>query len=265
MKKLVGFLIIIAFAVLSIHAKAQQVIASAGGYYEGNNISLSWTLGEPVTETFSNGGVILTQGFQQPYNFYLQQILNIPAGWSSVSSFIDPMNKGVESIFAPYSADFIILASMTHFYYPIQNVNTICNWDYQTGYKIKAENEFDVTLTGLKPGSQILELTQGWNLLPVLSPANVDVVALFSSVNLVIAKEVAGNKLYWPQFGINTLGYLAPGKAYFVLLSSPGEVDYSGFKTSQVKLENLSASPDLTAGVLKMTIILDLLTFHKNI
>jgi len=182
-----------------------------------------------------------------------------------VAADISAMNKGVESIFAPYSADFIILASMTHFYYPIQNVNTICNWDYQTGYKIKAENEFDVTLTGLKPGSQILELTQGWNLLPMLSPANVDVVALFSSVNLVIAKEVAGNKLYWPQFGINTLGYLAPGKAYFVLLSSPGEVDYSGFKTSQVKLENLSASPDLTAGVLKMTIILDLLTFHKNI
>jgi hypothetical protein len=157
------------------------------------------------------------------------------------------MNKGVEGIFAPYSADFIILASMTQFYYPTENVNTIGNWDYHTGYQIKAENEFNVTLTGLKPGSQMLELTQGWNLLPVLSPANVDVAALFSPVNLVIAKEVAGNKLYWPQFGINTLGYLAPGKAYFVMLSSAGVVDYSGFKTSQVKMENLSVSPDLTA------------------
>ena len=247
MKNTLSFLFIITFTFLSFQVKAQQVIASAGGYYEGDNISISWTLGEPVTETFSGGGVILTQGFQQPYNFYLQQILNIPAGWSGVSSYINPMNKGVEGIFAPYSADFIILASMTQFYYPEAGVNTIGIWDYHTGYKIKAENEFDVTLTGLKPASQTLQLAQGWNLLPVLSQANVDVAALFSSVNLVIAKEVAGNKLYWPQFGINTLGYLAPGKAYFVLLSSAGVVDFSGFKTSQVKMENLSVSPDLTA------------------
>jgi len=241
-------LIILVFVVLSAWAaKAQQVVATTGGYFESASGSVSFTVGEPVIATFQNNEIILTQGFQQPYNFYIQQILNIPAGWSGVSSYIDPMNKGVEGIFAPYSADFIILASMTQFYYPAEDVNTIGNWNYETGYKIKAENEFEVTLTGLKPGSQMLELTQGWNLLPVLSPANVDVAALFSSVNLVIAKEVAGNKLYWPQFGINTLGYLAPGKAYFVLLSSAGVVDYSGFKTSQVKMENLSASPDLTA------------------
>ncbi len=240
-------LIILVFVVLSAWAaKAQQVVATTGGYFESASGSVSFTVGEPVIATFQNNEIILTQGFQQPYNFYIQQILNIPAGWSGVSSYIDPMNKGVEGIFAPYSADFIILASMTQFYYPAEDVNTIGNWNYETGYKIKAENEFEVTLTGLKPGSQMLELTQGWNLLPVLSPANVDVAALFSSVNLVIAKEVAGNKLYWPQFGINTLGYLAPGKAYFVLLSSAGVVDYSGFKTSQVKMENLSASPDLT-------------------
>jgi hypothetical protein len=62
MKKSILFLIVFAFAALSSQAKAQQVIASAGGYYEGENISLSWTLGEPVTETFSAGGVILTPG-----------------------------------------------------------------------------------------------------------------------------------------------------------------------------------------------------------
>jgi hypothetical protein len=42
------------------------VIASSGGYFTGTGASLSWTLGEIVTETFSNGSYILTQGFQQP-------------------------------------------------------------------------------------------------------------------------------------------------------------------------------------------------------
>jgi len=44
----------------------RDVVASSGDYYEGANISLSWTLGEIAIETYDNGSNILTQGFQQP-------------------------------------------------------------------------------------------------------------------------------------------------------------------------------------------------------
>ncbi len=44
----------------------RSVVASSGDYFEGAGISLSWTLGEIATETYSNGSIILTQGFQQP-------------------------------------------------------------------------------------------------------------------------------------------------------------------------------------------------------
>jgi hypothetical protein len=227
MKKSILFLTAIAFAILSINAKAQQVIASAGGYYEGENISMSWTLGEPVTETFSAGGVILTQGFQQPYNFYIQQILNIPAGWSGVSSYIDPMNKGVEGIFTPYVNDLVILASMSEFYYPVENVNTIGNWDYHEGYKIKAENEFNVTLTGTRIPNSSVNLADGWNLIPVLSSCEVPVENVFNGFEpLEIVKQVAGPYLYWPEYNINTLESLVPGKAYFVASSDAGTVSY---------------------------------------
>ena len=47
-----------------------EVISSAGDYFAppGSNVTLSWTLGEPVIETFAPNGstVVLTQGFQQP-------------------------------------------------------------------------------------------------------------------------------------------------------------------------------------------------------
>lgn len=185
MKKSLSILFILAFAFLSFQAKAQQVVASSGGYYETENLTLSWTFGEPVTETFTGGNVILTQGFQQPYNFYLQQILNIPAGWSGISSYIDPLNKGVEGIFAPYQSSFIILASMDGVYFPLENINTIGNWDYETGYQVKAANPFEVTLTGTKihlagknspcdaepsasSGECTLALAHSWRLLPVL-------------------------------------------------------------------------------------------------
>lgn len=44
----------------------RSVVASAGDYYESANVSLSWTLGEIATETYSSANNILTQGFQQP-------------------------------------------------------------------------------------------------------------------------------------------------------------------------------------------------------
>lgn len=80
MKNFYFIAIAMACAAFSFQAQAQQVVASSGGLFEGENISLSFTVGEPVTETFTGGNVILTQGFQQPYSFYLQQILNIPMG-----------------------------------------------------------------------------------------------------------------------------------------------------------------------------------------
>lgn len=44
-----------------------RVLPSAGGYVTAGGASLSYTIGEPVTATFQNGNLILTQGQQQPY------------------------------------------------------------------------------------------------------------------------------------------------------------------------------------------------------
>lgn len=227
MKKLVCSLIAITIVALSINSNAQQVIAPAGGYYEGGNISISWTLGEPVIETFEGADIILTQGFQQPYNFYLTQILNIPAGWSGISGYIDPLNKGVEDMFSPHIPNFIILASMTDFYYPGGGVNTINNWSWETGYQIKAENEFELALTGLKIDPPGVDLTTGWNLMPVLTSCGATTGEVFNGMaNLNIVKEVAGPNVYWPAYGIETLTGLGPGKAYWVSMDDNGGFTY---------------------------------------
>jgi len=43
----------------------QNVIGSAGGYDTTNNVKVSWTVGEVVTETATDGNNTLTQGFHQ--------------------------------------------------------------------------------------------------------------------------------------------------------------------------------------------------------
>ena len=66
MKKLITILMAMVISIaLTAQSISPEVVASAGDYYENGNGSLSWTLGEIATETYSNGSVILTQGFQQ--------------------------------------------------------------------------------------------------------------------------------------------------------------------------------------------------------
>lgn len=70
MKK-IAVALILAFSAMAVTEAqitlAPTVIASAGGYSEAGNISLSWTLGELAVTTLNSGDLILTQGFQQPY------------------------------------------------------------------------------------------------------------------------------------------------------------------------------------------------------
>ncbi len=67
MKKLIFiFTFILATSVAFSQSIDRQVISSTGGYSEAGNISVSYTVGEPMVETFEAGTIVLTQGFQQP-------------------------------------------------------------------------------------------------------------------------------------------------------------------------------------------------------
>lgn len=62
------FLVLINWSFL----QAQTIVTTSGDFFESAQGSFSWTLGEPVSETFSNSS-ILTQGFQQ----YYENILSV--------------------------------------------------------------------------------------------------------------------------------------------------------------------------------------------
>jgi hypothetical protein len=54
-----------ALGLAAVMLQAQEVVSSGGSHASGANVSLSWTIGEPVVSTLSTGGYILTQGFHQ--------------------------------------------------------------------------------------------------------------------------------------------------------------------------------------------------------
>ena len=75
MKKIITILIASVLPlIITAQSVSSEAIVSAGDYYESTNVSLSWTLGEIATETYSKGGIILTQGFQQPVSITIHGI-----------------------------------------------------------------------------------------------------------------------------------------------------------------------------------------------
>jgi hypothetical protein len=149
-----------------------------------------------------------------------QQIV-IPQGWSGISSNVAPDSPELELMFETMADELIVLQSMEDTWWPAQNINTIGDWDRNDGYQIKLTEEVELTVFGTMPANLTLELQAGWNLLPVLSMCPVDVAQLFDESGVLMVKEVAGWKLFWPELGINNLEMLYPGKSYFVLMDAP--------------------------------------------
>ena len=166
------------------------------------------------------------------------QNLTIPAGWSGISGFVQPDESSLENMFSDVLDDLVILQTETGMYWPGQNVNTIGNWNRNEGYKIKAENEIQLDFAGQWTGDNDLPLNENWNLIPVLSSCQVNVDDLFDGTGVTIVKEVAGWRVYWPGQGINTLGMVDPGKAYFVRMPGSASITFPNCETGQFKTGN---------------------------
>ena len=149
------------------------------------------------------------------------QTILVGQGWSGISSCLVPENPNFNQILGLNLQNVVLIQTMTGVYYPDFQVNTLGDWDYQSGYMIKADAPFNLELTGAEPANRQITLEPGWNLMPVLSPCNVTVNQVFGLyLNKVqVIKSIAGTGVYWPDFNINTLGMIQPGKAYFVNVS----------------------------------------------
>jgi protease II len=143
MKKFYLFISVI--GVIHFNINAQEVIATSGDFFQNANGSLSWTLGEPVIETFTAGSNVLTQGFQQ-------------SRYSSLSIF-EIENTDISISIAPNpTSDNIVL-----------NINMFEDIDYGlydfTGRLLKTSKvyaeETDISMSDLSYSSYFLIIKKG--------------------------------------------------------------------------------------------------------
>ncbi len=214
-----------------------QELTSTGAIFPTN----TWSGLYNVARTVNTGSINFTQYngayagpvFENdPFNRILwgdestTHNISLAAGWSGLSSYVMPADNAIVEVFDPVSSSFIIAQTMTGAYYPSGGMNTIVNWESQSAYKVKMNSPATLPIVGLEELNKTYNLTSGWNLVPVISAAPVDVVALFSGTGLVIAKDIAGVGVYWPDYGINTIGNLLPGSAYYALMNTSGAVTF---------------------------------------
>jgi hypothetical protein len=87
------FLIIFTI-LLAFKAEAQEVVSTSGEFSVAGSGSLSWTIGEAITETFSSGNITLTQGFQQS-NLTITAIDEVAGLSFSITAFPNPATDNI--------------------------------------------------------------------------------------------------------------------------------------------------------------------------
>jgi len=180
---------------------------------------------------------------------FCKHYIEIPAGWSGLSSYQMPAVTSLTTLFSPIVSDMIILQTLTGAYTPSLGTNTIGSWSRTKGYEIKMTNPRTFYVPGCLGTTRNLTLLTGWNLFPVLSNCEVTLNEVFTPVisKVVMIKDVAGTGIYWPAQNIYTLQTLQPGKSYLGKFTSTTAITFPACtdtgiieidNTVQIKMEN---------------------------
>lgn len=165
-----------------------------------------------------------------------QQNFEFSSGWNSMSLFLNPLNPDVEVMFESIANNLTIIQNLTSVYWPEGNFNSLGNWDNESGYVLKLTENCALQINGSSNTSGELSLPQpGWYFIPVLSDCPVDIESLLGDQvdNVIIIMELIGNKVFWPEFSIFTLGQLEPGKAYSIKISNSVNLSFPACESSE--------------------------------
>jgi hypothetical protein len=158
------------------------------------------------------------------------QYVELPEGWSLISSYLVPNDPTFEQIFADQLEDgnINILIGETGIFWPGFNINTLGVWNNYHGYKIKMNESDIVGITGTMVENQTVDLPKGTSYLPVLSDVPVIAGELFVPLagKMNFALDLLDGLIYWPQGQIYTLEHLFPGRAYLVGMAEAGSFDF---------------------------------------
>jgi len=182
------------------------------------------------TLTVQTSGVCIGTVSDQLTVFLPSQLIEIPAGWSGISSNVIPQVPNIGVVAAPCIDQLIIQISIGGIYWPDQNVNTLGVWNAHAGYKVKYLAPCCLPLFGQAvPLPSTIHLNVGVNYLPVHTKVAVKLTEVFGAdTNRIISVVDIGTlQIYSPSFGgLNTLVWLEPGVGYLAYMMQSANITY---------------------------------------
>lgn len=150
------------------------------------------------------------------------QTLSIVSGWSIFSTYIDPDQPSMDSIFAPIVSNVVIVKNGNGLvYWPTFSLNSIGNIVIGEGYQINVASAQTLGITGTQivPESTPITIPAGWSIMGYLrnTPANIETMMSPIVSDILIMKNGNGF-VYWPTFSINAIGNMNPGEGYQINL-----------------------------------------------
>ncbi|MEA3444863.1 MAG: FISUMP domain-containing protein [Bacteroidota bacterium] len=136
-----------------------------------------------------------------------------------------PGEEFVFKVFTFNGQDSIIYDSHSTFWetYPYTGTNTYFTNGYSSFKSLKAISPRSVQ-------SQVIQLLTNWSIFSTyLIPLHNDISLLLNPVNnnLVLVKDGNG-QVYWPFFGLNMIGNIAPGKGYQIKMAAADTLHVEG-------------------------------------
>lgn len=196
---------------------------------------------------FGLSGIEMLQGYS------VQEVI-INEGWSIISTYINPFDAAIPSVFSSLNQNIIILKDENgDVFFPAWNLNTIGPLIIGEGYQIKTFNQggtkstFVLFINGIKvdPDTHI-ELRPGWNIISFLHREEYPIETMLASIDTFIAIVVDGEGLVYIPGVVNQIANMKPGKGYKIKILSNDNVilEYPPIPTKKlIAPENKPVSP----------------------
>lgn len=181
---------------------------------------------------FGESGILKLQG-------YAEQSVEIEGGWSIMSTYIDPFETDINTVFNSIYQNLIILKDENgEVVYPAWNLNTIGSLIIGEGYQIKMNNGLKTTFTliinGIRvdPDTEII-LKPGWNIISFLHEEPYPITTMLQSIDTVVGYVKDGgtgvyipdnSPLVPPLIPFNSIVNMQPGKGYKIKIIASNDV-----------------------------------------
>jgi endonuclease/exonuclease/phosphatase family metal-dependent hydrolase len=179
---------------------------------------------------FQSNGVSVISGLDAAY---LQiHAIELDAGWNSLSSFIEPKMKTIESVFGDDFSKVGFMQGDELIFYPAGGIDDLKYWTGNTSFILKTDESFTLNVEGLPIDETIFQLSAGWNMISVPVPCYVDPNDLETVPpgNIIAIKELISTSVFWPGKGVHNLSLLIPGNAYLINVADGCTLEFESCK-----------------------------------